>query len=327
MLLVLIVHTDFVSIGAPTAHATVVANPLDAFIRTEIQSLSIICVNIFVIISGYFGIRPKLKGILNLLFQIIFWRFIIGLSFYITGEIGILKFCKFLIPGTGDWFVPCYLLLMMLAPIINSHLERSTSQQILRFLIIFYGTQAIFGWLLPYWPYGNGYSLISFIGLYILGQYIRHHLSPKIKKRITASKGIMGYVAISTTMAVAVTAFIYFVNHTGLDHKVMGFLEAYSSPVNILCVILLLIGFSNLHIQSRFINRMAQSAFIVYVIHCNNLVFPHYIEASRWIYGHFSIGGYAVGVVVLAVAVYLACAAADQIRIWLWNVISRRIPT
>lgn len=329
MLLVLIVHTDFFSIGHIDSHNEVTDQPLQSFVRIEIEGLALVCVNLFVIISGYFGIRPKLKNVLNLIFQIVFWRTVIGIIAFGTGIGSIRAIITTFIPGfySGDWFVPCYLLLMLLAPALNAYIEKSSKSTLLRFIIVFYALQTTFGWILHFWPYGNGYSVISFIGLYMLGRYVNLHLGARIRNAITPAKGIISYVLLTTIASLIVFVFLLLVNHDHLDKLCMVAFMRYTSPINIICTAMLLLAFTRMSFSSRIINHLAKSAFVVYIIHLNPFVVNYYIEASRWIYGHFSIGGYAVGVVVLAVAVYLACAAADQIRIWLWNVISRRIPT
>lgn len=328
MLLVLIVHTDFFSIGIINSHSEVTDQPLQSFVRIEIEGLALICVNLFVIISGYFGIRPKLKNVLNLVFQIVFWRTVIGIAAYGTGHASLGAIIMTFIPGSypGDWFVPCYLLLLLIAPALNAYIEKNDKTTLLRFLITFYILQTIFGWLLHFWPYNNGYSLISFIGLYVLGRYINLHLSDGIRRAITPTRGISGYLLLSTIAATTVFAFLRIVDHDHLDDLCMVAFMRYSSPVNVICTVLMLLAFTRMSFSSRFINHLAKSAFVVYIIHLNPFVVDYYIEAARWIYGHFSIGGYAVGVVVWAVAVYLACAAADQVRIWLWRAIARRIP-
>ena len=105
MFLVLIVHADFTSIGCPNIE-DIETSPISSFFRILTQSLSLICVNLFVLISGYFGINPKSKSILSLIFQVFFFRciafiFIIGLG---LSQLSRNTFIN-LIPGSGDWFV------------------------------------------------------------------------------------------------------------------------------------------------------------------------------------------------------------------------------
>ena len=71
MFMVLLVHADFFSLGEPTAEECV-TSPKDVIPRLLFWSLSIACVDIFVLISGWFGIKPRAKGICNFLFSVFF---------------------------------------------------------------------------------------------------------------------------------------------------------------------------------------------------------------------------------------------------------------
>lgn len=53
-------------------------NPLDTDLlntatNLELRSLSIVCTHCFILISGYFGIKFKIKSLANLVFQMLFW--------------------------------------------------------------------------------------------------------------------------------------------------------------------------------------------------------------------------------------------------------------
>ena len=76
MFLVLIVHADYFSLGAPTI-TEITDKPLSSFARILFESLSILCVNVFVFISGWFSIKPNFKRVTNFLFQCLF--FLIGI--------------------------------------------------------------------------------------------------------------------------------------------------------------------------------------------------------------------------------------------------------
>lgn len=61
MFMVLLVHADFFSLGIPSVE-DIQNNQLDSFWRIFFEAVNIPCVNIFVLISGYFGIKPTFKG-------------------------------------------------------------------------------------------------------------------------------------------------------------------------------------------------------------------------------------------------------------------------
>ena len=71
MVLVLIIHV-LICLPRPT-NSLVVEEPYKALAFYLTDSISIICVNIFVLISGWFGINLKLRKLNSLLFQILFF--------------------------------------------------------------------------------------------------------------------------------------------------------------------------------------------------------------------------------------------------------------
>lgn len=71
MFLVLMIH--YIPSRTLPTHDTLAHDTLGTLFDLELRSISFVCVNCFILISGYFGIRWKLKSFSNLLFQILFW--------------------------------------------------------------------------------------------------------------------------------------------------------------------------------------------------------------------------------------------------------------
>ena len=173
--MVLIVHADFLALDVPTKD--IVHNaPIASFTRFLFQSLSIVCVNVFVLISGWFGIHSTKNGFLKFIFQCIFFYVGIYIIMLLSGAI------KFSLNGVADsllftdtgWFVKSYILLYILAPVLNAFIENSNANEIRRVLIFFFLFQSLFGFFSDGAAFfENGYSTISFIGLYLLARYLR----------------------------------------------------------------------------------------------------------------------------------------------------------
>ena len=72
MLLILILHANFLTFRFPSTEV-LHCQPLGALGWIWSESLAIVGVNVFVLISGYFGIRLRIKGIVSLLFQATFY--------------------------------------------------------------------------------------------------------------------------------------------------------------------------------------------------------------------------------------------------------------
>ena len=68
MFLILMLHSNFFTIGEPSSN-DMKYDTLVSLIRVFIKALSIIGVNVFVILSGWYGIRFKLDRLLGLFFR------------------------------------------------------------------------------------------------------------------------------------------------------------------------------------------------------------------------------------------------------------------
>ena len=60
MLLVLAVHANYFSIGSPSA-TELKTDIIPSVTRVFLQAACLVCVNVFVLISGWFGIRRSVR--------------------------------------------------------------------------------------------------------------------------------------------------------------------------------------------------------------------------------------------------------------------------
>lgn len=289
MFLVLVFHADYFSLGAPTLE-DISVNPLDAYSRVFIESLSVVCVNVFVLISGWFGIRPKIKSISKFIFQCLF--FLIGIyvvmmmlglaKLNIRGVLGCFVMLKW------NWFIKAYLCLYILSPVLNAFVENTdkrTFQQVLFFFFLF---QTVYSWLTSAAQFfENGFSSLSFMGLYLLARYVNKY-QPKwsrFDKKIDIS--IYMIIAIFGTEAVCI---IQLVGNEKLLSMVQGRLVDYSSPLVIIASLYLLLYFSKLSFSSKVINWLGASSFAVFLLHANpNLCEQYYKRSVQYLYSNYEM--------------------------------------
>lgn len=175
MFLVLVVHASFKVNGRPDLF-DFENRPFPSFTITAFESLSIVCVNVFVLISGWFGIKPSLRGFGNLIFQCLYFVLLSYVISIFAGwtTISIKELVKsILFTSLGYWFIPAYVGLYILSPALNFFIKSATQKQYKITLISFFVFQTIWGWsnIAPF--ICKGYSCFSFIGLYLLARYIR----------------------------------------------------------------------------------------------------------------------------------------------------------
>ena len=229
MLLVMITHATFLALGVPT-HDDSINIPYSSFGIFLSQSFSTVCVNIFVLLSGWFGIKINLKRFSEFIFQIFFFTSIIFIGLYIyssnviTNTDALLTF--FMFHSSDYWFVKAYIGLYLFSPILNIFAEKASQKQLGYFLISFFIFQTIYGWLSidgVQWI-GGGYSAVSFFFLYLMAKYTRQYLLPDINK---ISQKLYITVYISIVLFIATLAFIV----TRLEFPIAGRLFTYTNPL------------------------------------------------------------------------------------------------
>lgn len=315
MFLVLVVHANFNAIEAPS-YLDTVENPLNASIRYFFGSMAIVCVNIFVLISGWFGIRPSKKGFCNLVFQCLF--FLVGI-YAVMLCLGLttlsLKGIAYIGLFTNKmWFVKSYILLYILAPALNIFVEKADKQTFKRLLIGFFCFQTVYGFFTLGASFiQGGYSTISFIGLYLLARYVKVY--PPKWASYPPHLHLLTYSG-STLVITLICLVVSYFGAGGLVAK----LSLYTNPLVIIGALSLLLCFNGLRFQSRMVNWLAASSFAIYLFHCNpNLMDSYFKVYVKQIYAAHSgleclACLFAFLVIVAAMAILI-----DQVRIFVWK--------
>ena len=310
MFMVLALHANFFAIGGPDID-DFHSSSLSASTRLLLEMMSIVSVNVFVMISGWFGIKPSLKGFANFLFQCLF--FLVGiyavglLSGYVSLSAKGVASCLTLSSGY-NWFIRAYLGLYVLSPILNTFLQHCSKRQLEYVLISFYTFQTIYGVIGCVNFISNGYSTFSFIGLYLLSRYLRLY-GMAINK-----SGVAIYAGSVLCNCLLYYALTYF-HITRID--AIG----YANPLVVMGAMGLIMWTAQLRIQSsRLINFIAASSFAVYLLHTNpNICYAFFRPLMISLYEHFDgLVCLSVEFVVLLLIFALA-VLLDQPRKWLWN--------
>ena len=178
-LMILMVHfsgwlLSFVGIDTFWANGTSMA-----VTRAMLNSVTCIGVVLFVLISGYFGIHPKLRSLLNLFTCLAF--FYLGAYLYNCWATGDAVFQHHRVLRSlmafshENWFIQCYLFLMLLSPVLNAFVEKVSEKALLIYILIFMACAFYFGCVhdSTYFYFNRGYSVTTFIMIYLVGRYLK----------------------------------------------------------------------------------------------------------------------------------------------------------
>lgn len=298
MLMILTVHFDGAALGLPlpAAHWEITD-----WIKTLVESLSIIGVNLFVMISGYFGIRLTPKRLTAYIGMCLFYSlgiYVLWLAlsakvvFTVKGALDAL-----LVFSHGDlWFVRDYLFLMLLAPLINAGLDALDRRSLNTLMISLVVINCYFGW----WNGGivnpTGYCLMQLISVYILGYWLR---GIRLSMLYSAAIWLSGY-ALTIIMAMYMPSTKTY---------------AYNSPAVIAASVGVFMLFANLRICSRAINGVARHTFAVYLIHKDPYVWRMLkYDVILPLYENTDGLRFMISISLFTLFVYVACIAIDCVR-------------
>lgn len=314
MFLVLIVHCGFRFLGIPTSE-DIHSSFVETASRFFFQNLSIGCVDIFVLISGWFGIKLTKKGLCKYLFQCIYFSilvYVITLLFKSsTPEIKGVVSTIFI--GKGYWFVKSYLCLLIFAPILNEFVRHSTKSLHFNILFALLLFQTVFAWIYPSVDFiSDGYSVVSFSILYLIARYVR------LYGVINLSSGkivLMIFCCIFANTITQITC-VYF--------NIPGYrvITSYINPIVIFESLLFVVLFSRLKFSCNIINIIASSCFAVYLLHTHVSVFDSIFgNTVRAIYYDYK-GIYCLLVFLFFISsLFVFSILIDQPRKFLWKLI------
>lgn len=199
-----------------------------------------------------------------------------------------------------------YIGLYLLAPVLNAFVEKATEKELRWVLICFYIFQTLYGWIFGGTTnfFLNGYSTMSFIGLYLLARYVRLYPNKLTQMSRWADLAVFFSLVIFQTMLFRLPLHLF----------------SYINPIVIIEALYLLLFFSKIHFQNRTINIWGGSSFAAYLLHNNpNLCKQYYVPSIQRIYGLYDGLLCIIAIFIFLLIVFATAVFIDQWRIFCWN--------
>lgn len=160
-----------------TMHGYGMAKELPAehgFMNSLCIALFVPCVNLFVLISGYYGIKLKLSSIARFEAQAVFYSYAIAVVMYFAfHDLGApLITVSLPVLGKRWWFLTTYLMLTLAAPVLNEGVKRLTKRQLLLSIAGLIAINSI-GKMLKL--DGGGSDFQTFMIVYLTGRFLRFY--------------------------------------------------------------------------------------------------------------------------------------------------------
>lgn len=280
----------------------------------ELNSISVVCVHCFILISGYFSIRWKARSIISLLYQIVFWllvgiviadRFNLG-----GGESWMAVIYRYF---GSRWFVQAYICLYLLSPLLNAFIHTCSTKKLGRYILIFYIYSTIIGYLCKSPEFNEGMSALSLVGLYMIGAYLKRTILPIFHFKARTD------LAVFFGLSLALTGVNVLMLCAGITVSPIGYLN----PIVIIMSVYLFLFFQKLKIGNiRWINFVAASAFAVFLFHKHPLIY----ETYQLVCQRITSGGMEIfGIPIFFTAIFLVSIVIDRMRSVSFSMIWKQI--
>lgn len=274
-------------------------------------------INCMLLISGWFGIKTRWRGFINLY---VIYAFYILLSSY-NNLLSWDTVLHVLLPFSQGklWFIECYLGLFLIAPVLNAAMTNMSNKQLgYALLLIGVGTQ-YFGsfWQMPAFDV-NGYSIAHFIYLYLIGGFLRRVVTDERREKYRwhffGAYVLLALIWGACTMAEAYRW------QTGF-HIPHWNVWGQNNTVLMLKDIAFFLFMMSWHFQSKVINRLAASTLGVYML--NDMVVQYdFLRPYAHQYGAWGQLALWIGATVVF---YLLAVGVDQIRILITQPLLKKI--
>lgn len=297
--------------------AEMIIRPEHMWLFSLVNCMCIPAVNIFVLISGYFGLRPTVRKIVKLmvtmsLYTLVFYT----LYSACIGNFADVRRSIWLFSDNRYWFISYYMFLMCFAPPLNAMFEQMDRGRIRIFVLSLVLLSCYFGFFRGMSINYSGYSLFQFIMMYCIGRYIR-----VFDISVKTSRALLTYILCSVVCGTLMYLF-YRTGSTGRAWR----LTAYNDPVIVASAIALFLAFKNLRFSSRIINKFALSALAVYLVQSSKMAGDFYYQiVSGWYCSNGfpgTGGGILLMIAICAIAFIVFSISFDQIQIRLNKPIS-----
>jgi len=343
MLLIILFHVIM--------HANLTAKTTDS-LKTLIEfiyTFTTFHVNSFVLLSGYFQYNKefKLKKFLSLFNATWFYKIIFALIFIYFGYVKMKGFdvLLFILPinfsysyGSNYWFINVYLCLYLLSPFINTLIKNLDYNSHKKLCILLFILVSIISTItLKQVVEVNGYNIISFIFLYIVGAFLGKYKNKRAEFiKLNKEKKQVLLLFIFTILVIidflVVVSKKEMANYNSVFFNYINSLlnnyNLFSNPFIVIKSIIYFLLFETIEIKgkiiSKIISKIAKTTFGVYLVHENLFVFTYMYKYlpfhyHKYLYGYSTI----IKLFIITILIFIVSSIIEAIRQLIIKLISK----
>ncbi len=255
------------------------------YIGVLINSFVVGGVNLFVLITGWYGVKNIYKGVVRILVDcFVFGVFSYLLLIILTDKSFVLK--ELVKSGffTKNWFVVAYIMLLLIAPIIEMSLKYVNYNQFRLWIFLLTVFNLYFGYYLGHLN-TNGYNVVQFVWLYYIARFLKMSDECQWQERLS-HYGFYVYMFSSILLA------SIFIGASCLSHTLNSIRWfSYNNPIFMISAIGLFMRISKMSIKSKFVNLIATGVFGIFLLHTTPYVQPYRNSITNEIYSSYGYIG------------------------------------
>ena len=276
---------------------------------------------VFVLLSGYFQIKPSSRGLI-LLLGIVFVYSIPGMAFGIknAGNTQDILHSLMFVSRSEFWFVKVYLGLFLISPLLNTFFDNSSIQSQWYLVCVSALISMYFGLFSGNLSDVEGKNLISFMLYYQIGHLLREYSSKW--KSLKIKPLIVGYCLLNLVIVVS----FLLLRRSWPGNLLWRLSFPYNSPILILNAVVLFVVVGRFEFSSRLINRLAEHSFSIYLIHSISLIILFVERPLINDVFHYSGSNVFITIPILFILAFLVmagCILIDSFFRPLWKGIDR----
>lgn len=295
---ILLIHIYGFGVEPYPDHIFDLGRSFSTFFHLSLNCIGQVGVTGFMFISGYFGIKANKGKLIDLILTTIFYATVIQLI--INPRMSVGDFRGILHAFDLRWFISCYIVICLVAPIIESgiqHTRRQTFRNVVTGMLLYvYGAHLI--------GLSNDHDFTFLLTVYMTARYVK----------LYRPAFLFNHPILIAAISILITGGIpVLFSMAGSSHyPIMRILATNNNILLLLLAASLVIILERKKITIPFINYLASSVLAIYLITSNDLIS---YDLTKELYPHvLNIYGF-----VIIVAICLVCIFIDKIRILIFN--------
>ncbi|MDS0526648.1 acyltransferase family protein [Clostridium sp. SHJSY1] len=299
-------------------------NSVNFIVCNFLNSITIVAVNVYVLISGYFMIENKFKWnkVIKLHGKVLFYSLSISIIFWLfrLEEFNLISLFKSLLPIITFqwWFISYYLVLYILSPYINKMLNQLNTKEfniliiILICIFVIWPTGAVFIGTINPVSSRTGYDLFNFLLFYVCGAYIKKNDIKIINKYYY----LFSYIFCAVILSL-INFFISDYKNKFSDIYNYNFIIIYIASIS------MFLFFKKIKISNNYsekINSIASMTLSVYLIHEQRMIREviYNLFKNEKILNNLIFIAYLI---IGSMIIFFVCIIIDKVRMYTYYVV------